>query len=73
MHMLELYKGIGRRSSQQESIMDMSQSIEYVKQEINSSIATIEKEETLQRKLVRDYFQQSKSLSKIRFRNISNL
>jgi hypothetical protein len=48
--MLELYKGIGRRSSQQESIMDMSQSIEYVKQEINSSIATIEKEETLQRK-----------------------
>jgi hypothetical protein len=71
--MLELYKGVGRRSIQQESTLEMSQSIEFVKQEINSSIATIEKEETMQRKLVRDSFQQSKSLSKIRFRNISNL
>lgn len=71
--MLEVYKGLGRRSSQQESTMEMSQSIEFVKQDINTSIATIEKDEALKPLLVRDSFQQSKSLSKVRLRNISFL
>jgi hypothetical protein len=47
--MLEVYKGMGRRSSQQESTIEMSQSIEFVKKDINTSIVTIEKDETLQR------------------------
>jgi hypothetical protein len=57
MQMLEVYKGLGRRSSQQESTMEMSQSIEFVKQDINTSITTIKKDETLKTLLVRDYFQ----------------